>query len=471
MTLLLRAITAAALALGASTAYAAEDVIGQIDGFTSDGAGHYALRGWACVTTSNVPLSVHMYVGGPVGQPNASIVGGYEANQPSEQGVADACQATGLSYRFAIPLTDDLQKSHGGQPLYVYGISTVGGPNNVLGGSGKYLVPKVAPVSTSEAVYYVHTDRLGSAVVITDTTAKTVSASDYKPYGAGATKQEKPEAPGFTGHYEDPLTGLTYMQARYYDADLGVFLSVDSAMPVPGNLFNFGRYGYANANPLSFIDPDGRSSARKGDEATYEKPNSVDAENLTASVVNAFFWDGSTSYQAWDFWSTSPGPEGLGGGTAAMAPEKPAEPLKTPNLLKPTCPTDGGSYMIGGDLSLIAAAGFTLGIGVYVNPGTDSRDFDVGGYISGGGGIGANLGVGLTGTYVPGPSSNVSGTSLVGTVAAGPVSLSGSGSKSGLSGAFGAGIGLRVGASLSANKTATFGLRDIIPPKSNNGCE
>jgi RHS repeat-associated protein len=241
-------------------AHAAQNVIGNIDGFVSDGAGHYSLRGWTCSTTSNESLPVHLYVNGNAGQPGALLVGAFMADQPSEQAVADACQANGVRYRFFIPLPDDLQKNFGGRPLYLHGLSPVGGSNNLLVNSGKYLVPRVSVPTPSEVIFYVHTDRLGSTVVLTDEKAQVVAKTEYKAYGSAAQGSGKPEAPGYTGHYEDPLTGLTYMQARYYDADLGRFLSVDQVASTPGDLFNFGRYGYANANPLSFIDPDGRAA-------------------------------------------------------------------------------------------------------------------------------------------------------------------------------------------------------------------
>jgi RHS repeat-associated protein len=57
----------------------------------------------------------------------------------------------------------------------------------------------------------------------------------------------------------DPESGFVYMQARYYDPDTGLFLSVDPIWPEPGSLFNLGRYGYANGNPVNYIDPDGRA--------------------------------------------------------------------------------------------------------------------------------------------------------------------------------------------------------------------
>ena len=77
---------------------------------------------------------------------------------------------------------------------------------------------------------YQHTDALGSPVV---TTKKGVLPTDppvvmsrtaYTPYG-------QPMAPmdgvGYTGHFIDVGTQLTYMQQRYYDPQIGRFLSMD----------------------------------------------------------------------------------------------------------------------------------------------------------------------------------------------------------------------------------------------------
>ncbi|WP_460877787.1 RHS repeat-associated core domain-containing protein, partial [Rhodanobacter koreensis] len=67
-----------------------------------------------------------------------------------------------------------------------------------------------------------------------------------------------PNGPGYTGHVNDPDTGLVYMQARYYDPAVGRFISTDPAGLSAGNTFNFSRYAYANNNPVVNMDPDGR---------------------------------------------------------------------------------------------------------------------------------------------------------------------------------------------------------------------
>jgi RHS repeat-associated protein len=61
----------------------------------------------------------------------------------------------------------------------------------------------------------------------------------------------------YAGHLADEDSGLVYMQARWYDAEAGVFLSVDS---VVGDAFDpqaFNAYAYARNNPVRYTDPTG----------------------------------------------------------------------------------------------------------------------------------------------------------------------------------------------------------------------
>lgn len=81
----------------------------------------------------------------------------------------------------------------------------------------------------------------------------------YTPYSEPADMQLD-VGPGFTGHATDVATGLTYMQQRYYDADIGRFISPDPVGPEEGFIRHFNRYNYALNNPVRYTDPDGRKS-------------------------------------------------------------------------------------------------------------------------------------------------------------------------------------------------------------------
>ncbi len=62
----------------------------------------------------------------------------------------------------------------------------------------------------------------------------------------------------FTGHYQDPGTGLVYMGARWYNPEIGRFYSIDPVGFDEGNVHSFNRYAYGNNNPFRFLDPDGK---------------------------------------------------------------------------------------------------------------------------------------------------------------------------------------------------------------------
>lgn len=110
-----------------------------------------------------------------------------------------------------------------------------------------------------ETVKYIHTDALGSPVAVTDISGNVIEQTTYEPYGAVLDGQLN-DGPGYTGHVVDASTGLSYMQQRYMDPGLGVFLSVDPVAAANGGQDQFNRYRYANGSPYRFTDPDGRQS-------------------------------------------------------------------------------------------------------------------------------------------------------------------------------------------------------------------
>jgi RHS repeat-associated protein len=105
---------------------------------------------------------------------------------------------------------------------------------------------------------YHHTDALGSPVAETDEAGTVVDRTQWEPYGAAIGKPTY-DGVGFTGHVQDGTTGLTYMQQRYYDPDVGTFLSVDPITALHDPIRMFSRYSYASGNPYRFKDPDGRA--------------------------------------------------------------------------------------------------------------------------------------------------------------------------------------------------------------------
>jgi len=115
----------------------------------------------------------------------------------------------------------------------------------------------LVPTATAQTVTYIHTDALGSVVAETDSSGKVIKRYTYEPYGA-VVGEGVTDGPGYAGHVSDSATGLSYMQQRYMDPELGVFLSVDPVTAYQQPVEQFNRYRYANGNPYRFTDPDGR---------------------------------------------------------------------------------------------------------------------------------------------------------------------------------------------------------------------
>jgi RHS repeat-associated protein len=107
-------------------------------------------------------------------------------------------------------------------------------------------------------VTWLHHDHLGSAVAGTNAAGAVVWRESEQPFGEDWTSAAANDNQAdYTGHVEDAATGLTYMQARYYDPVIGRFLSIDPVGFSPGRPDMFNRYAYAANDPVNMMDPDG----------------------------------------------------------------------------------------------------------------------------------------------------------------------------------------------------------------------
>ena len=119
--------------------------------------------------------------------------------------------------------------------------------------------------NAAEIVTHFHNDLLGSPATATDESGEVIWRENYQAFGEKVKNQDEKTGNviGYTGHVHDEDTGLTYMQARYYDPVIGRFYANDPVgfleQVQRGNspAHGFNRYAYSNNNPYKFVDPDG----------------------------------------------------------------------------------------------------------------------------------------------------------------------------------------------------------------------
>ena len=146
------------------------------------------------------------------------------------------------------------------------------------------------PAMAADTVYYYLSDSLHSEVVITDANRNVVEQTYYAPYGQ-VLNRELRDGPGYTGHEEDPATGLVYMQQRYYDPQSGRFLSTDPVLPTSDG-GDFNRYWYANDNPYRYTDPDGRDITEALGGLFYETWSGITGNGFHGSRIYGALKDG-----------------------------------------------------------------------------------------------------------------------------------------------------------------------------------
>ncbi|MEK7411770.1 MAG: RHS repeat-associated core domain-containing protein, partial [Planctomycetota bacterium] len=108
-------------------------------------------------------------------------------------------------------------------------------------------------ITNIDVYHYLLGDTRGSTSLALQRGTTTTQTQWYDPYGkprgtASITATDR----GYIGQYEDTTTGLNYLNNRYHDPTLGVFLSVDPLVSVTGE-----PYIYASGNPTTLSDPTG----------------------------------------------------------------------------------------------------------------------------------------------------------------------------------------------------------------------
>ncbi|AEY65641.1 RHS repeat-associated core domain-containing protein [Clostridium sp. BNL1100] len=100
----------------------------------------------------------------------------------------------------------------------------------------------------------------GDVTQLTDASGDVIKNYDYDAFG----NEKNPDVNDanvfrYSGEYFDKETGTIYLRARYYDPEIGRFISEDSYWGKDNDPLSLNLYTYAMDNPIMFVDPSGHA--------------------------------------------------------------------------------------------------------------------------------------------------------------------------------------------------------------------
>ena len=158
-------------------------------------------------------------------------------------------------------------------------------------------------------------DHLGSVKDLVDDSGALKNHRTFDSYGnlVGESDYTFDSRYSFTGREFDAETGLHYYRARYYDSELGKFVSQD---PIGFEGGDTNLYGYVGNSPVENRDPSGQESVQLTALLTQTKPGDSSRVRIHQP--------GSSDYQSafilstvW-FWIITTGPDARGGGSPTI---------------------------------------------------------------------------------------------------------------------------------------------------------
>lgn len=102
---------------------------------------------------------------------------------------------------------------------------------------------------------YLLSDGLGSVRQATDESGQVVAYHEFDPYGV--PMQDGGDPYGFTGEWWEGEVELLHLRARWYDPEIGRFISKDVWIGSPERPLTLNGWNYVEGNPVNLVDSSG----------------------------------------------------------------------------------------------------------------------------------------------------------------------------------------------------------------------
>ncbi len=190
-------------------------------------------------------------------------------------------------------------------------------------------------VHTPGAKYFYHSDHIGTVEAMTDAGGAVVWQASYTAFGVVTAQSGSVAGPPiFTGKTLDEANGLYYFNARWYDPDVGRFMTEDPAED------GINWYVYARNNPATYTDPTGLSysSDDQYDPASgsYDPPTYEPQQSEPQPVSNNPWMPTDSTGTRFSRWAED------GSSSKPSAAGTISQPIQNPEDVYPTTGSTGG---------------------------------------------------------------------------------------------------------------------------------
>ncbi|QSX06731.1 hypothetical protein JYG23_04605 [Sedimentibacter sp. zth1] len=128
----------------------------------------------------------------------------------------------------------------------------------MFGLKGRISPSKEETINTNGALMYYEFDGLSSTTALRDRHGDKIEDYRYDVFGNIQTGITSPyNLRGYTGHLYDDKASLVYMNARWYNPNVGRFMTEDTYRGNISNPQSLNQYAYALNNPVNYVDPTG----------------------------------------------------------------------------------------------------------------------------------------------------------------------------------------------------------------------
>jgi RHS repeat-associated protein len=122
-----------------------------------------------------------------------------------------------------------------------------------------YGLGRISMADPRKGQMYYQYDGLGSVRGLTDRKGMTKGLYAYDAFGKPLISASLVDNDfQYTGEQVDDETGLMYLRSRYYDPEIGRFISRDSFAGFDTSTQSLNRYTYVQNNPVVYADPSGK---------------------------------------------------------------------------------------------------------------------------------------------------------------------------------------------------------------------